>query len=78
VIWLLFSLRDRLPTTSGLDDRFTFSLKDMFRGMGIGDLAVVIDYEIPIIHLKRRKIFPILSRRRSNGTAYWAFDAASN
>jgi len=37
-------------------------------------MAVIIDYEIPIIHMKREKIFPLLSKRRPNGTFYWAFD----
>jgi hypothetical protein len=59
----------------GLDDRFSFLLNDVIApGFGVGNMAVIIDYEIPIIHMKREKIFPLLSKRRPNGTFYWAFD----
>ena len=62
----------------GLDDRFTVLLNDEFDpGFGAGTLAVIVDYEIPVLHLKREKIFPLLSKKRNNGTFYWAFDTAS-
>jgi len=63
----------------GLDDRFTFLLNDAFApGFGEGSLALIVDYEIPVIHLKREKVFPLLSKKRNNGTFYWAFDTQSN
>jgi hypothetical protein len=63
----------------GLDDRFTFVLSDAFGpGYGEGNLAIIVDYEIPIIHMKREKIFPLISKKRSSGTFYWAFDTQAN
>jgi hypothetical protein len=58
-----------------VDDRFTIALNEITEWprehLGKADIAIVIDYEIPIIHLPREKIFPIYARKQSNGNFYW-------
>jgi hypothetical protein len=59
----------------GLDDGFTIALNDVFTAskqrLVSADIAVVIDYEIPLIHWNCEKIFPLYARRQSNGNFYW-------
>ena len=64
----------------GLDDRFAFALNEMWgaseRDKLIGtdtvaDLAIIVEYDIPIIHWRREKIFPLILRRQTNGNFYW-------
>jgi hypothetical protein len=47
-------------------------------GFGEGSLAIIVDYRIPLIQLKREKIFPLISKKRTNGTFYWAFETEAN
>jgi hypothetical protein len=59
-----------------IDDRFTVALNDVLGtaapgGLQYADIAVIVDYEIPIIHWKRKKTFPIYTRKASNGKLYW-------
>jgi hypothetical protein len=76
-MYAYFSAKEWTAHDLGLDDRFTVSLGDVVKpGFGEGRLALVIEYSIPIISWKRRKIYPILSRRRADGTFFWAFDTA--
>jgi len=71
--------KDWKPHYLGLDDRFSFVLNEAIGpGFGEGNLALIVDYEIPVIHLKREKLFPLLSKRRRHGTYYWAFDTQAN
>lgn len=65
-----------LPRDMEVDDRFTISLNDVFGetepgGIQYADIAVSIDYELPIIHWKRKKTFPLFTRRATNGKLYW-------
>ena len=59
----------------GLDDKFTFAINDVFDTasgrISYADIAVVIDYEIPVIHLKREKVFPMEAHKQRNGKFYW-------
>jgi len=63
------------PRNLGLDDRFTFALNDVWEtkkgALAYADVAVTIDYEIPIIHWKRTKVFPLVARMQTNGRFYW-------
>ncbi|HWA95472.1 MAG TPA: hypothetical protein VG844_12795 [Terracidiphilus sp.] len=62
------------PRDLGLDDRFTFALNDINKINGAlksADIAVVVQYEFPIIHFKSSKIFPYFARKQSNGNFYW-------
>ena len=64
------------PRDLSKDDRFTVALDDIFLPSGgativYADMAIVIRYEIPIIHLKQKKIFPFISRKQTNGKVYW-------
>lgn len=59
-----------------IDDKFTISLDDVFRfsepgGLQYADIAVIVEYKIPIIHLKREKTFPLYTRKATNGRLYW-------
>jgi hypothetical protein len=58
----------------GTDQAFTIALNDMFdwgADPQFVDLAIIIRYEIPIIHWKREKKFPCYTRMQSNGKLYW-------
>jgi hypothetical protein len=58
----------------GLDDKFTFGLNDIWgkpSGFLSADMAIVIEYRIPIIHWKREKVFPFTAERQTNGHFYW-------
>jgi hypothetical protein len=59
----------------GLDDKFMFALNDLLeepRGaLNFADIAIRIDYEIPIIHWKKQKLFPFFARKQTNGNFYW-------
>lgn len=59
----------------GLDERFTVALNDLFddRGPNLNsaDLAIVVTYQIPIIHLQRQKTFPFIAHKQINGQFYW-------
>jgi hypothetical protein len=64
------------PRNLAIDDRFTFALNDVYELENKGtfqsaDIAVIVDYELPLIHLARRKFFPIVSRKQTNGKFYW-------
>ena len=59
----------------GLDDRFTISLNDVFAAnkqtLIESEIAVVVEYDLPIIHLRREKRFPFFAKRQRKGTFYW-------
>jgi hypothetical protein len=59
-----------------IDDRFTFPLNDVFdtadqNGLSYANLAIVVHYEIPLIHWKGEKAFPLATRQQRNGKLYW-------
>ena len=59
-----------------IDDRFTVALNDVFdqtpnQTTEYADFAVVIRYEIPVIHWKVEKMYPCYTRTQSNGKLYW-------
>jgi hypothetical protein len=58
-----------------LDDRFTFALNDIYRicpqRVDAADIAVVVNYEVPLIHWKVERIYPLFARRQTNGQVYW-------
>jgi hypothetical protein len=47
-------------------------------GVGSADIAIIVDYEIPLIHLTREKIFPLSAKRQSNGNFYWYARSPAN
>jgi hypothetical protein len=58
----------------GLDDKFTFGLSEIWwkqPDLLTADIAIVIKYEIPIIHWKREKIFPLTAVKQTNHVFYW-------
>jgi hypothetical protein len=62
----------------GLDDHFTVALNDFFTGnrtsLVSAQIATVVQYELPLIHLHREKRFPLFAKRQSNGNFYWYSD----
>lgn len=61
--------------TIGLDDRISFSLNEVIDlpadQLYSADLAVVLQYQVPLIHWHRYKQFPIHTRKQTNGQFYW-------
>jgi hypothetical protein len=61
----------------GLDDRKTIAINKLFdieyngASMAWADIAIAVKYEVPVIHLKREKLFPLVATRQSNGRLYW-------
>jgi len=57
----------------GLDDKFTFSLNEIWSAQSLesADVGVWVDYEVPVLHWKREKLFPIVARKQTNGKLYW-------
>jgi hypothetical protein len=70
----------------GLDDKFTFALNEVFetskanlQGTDIAaDIAVVVDYEIPLIHWHHEKIVPYTLKKQTNGNFYWYGGSRAN
>jgi hypothetical protein len=58
-----------------LDDKFTFALNDVLDThpgqLESAAIDVTVEYEIPIIHWKREKMFPMVAHRQTNGRFYW-------
>ena len=59
-----------------IDDRKTFAINEELTLNGHfaeADIAVGVDYELPLpfIHWKRRKLFPLIAVRQTNGNYYW-------
>jgi hypothetical protein len=63
------------PHDMGLDDKITIALNELLNIQGApiawADIAVAVEYEIPIIHLKRQKVFHLTTKRQTNGHLYW-------
>lgn len=62
------------PSDLGIDDKFTFGLNEIWGkqpNLLNADIAILVKYEIPIIHLKREKIFPLTAVKQTNGQFYW-------
>jgi len=59
----------------GLDDTFTIALNEVTQvrreDLEYADIAIVVDYEVPVIHLKREKVFPLIAHRQTDGKFYW-------
>ncbi len=65
-----------VPHDLAIDDRFTFALNDVIESKGYArlqyaDIAIKLQYEIPIVNVKGEKIFPMVARKQSNGRFYW-------
>jgi len=59
-----------------IDDHFTIALDDIARaadegGLVYADIAVIVHYRLPFIYLSQEKIFPLYTRKASNGKLYW-------
>ena len=58
-----------------MDDRLTVALNDVLtvpeHRLRSANIAIIVNYRIPIINLKFSKLFPIYAKRQSNGQFYW-------
>lgn len=75
-----FNVKKWSPHDLGLDDAFTVALNDVFRGnrksLISAQMSVTVKYEVPFIHLRRQKRFPLFAKRQSNNDFYWYRDTA--
>lgn len=57
----------------GLDSIVTIAINDLFNFEDIrgADIAIVVDYELPIVHIKREKLFPFVTHRQTDGNLHW-------
>jgi hypothetical protein len=59
-----------------IDDKLTFSLNDLTRvangnQLTEAEIAIIVVYDLPLIHWKREKVYPFFAKRQSNGNFYW-------
>ena len=58
-----------------VDDRFTVSLEDVLttdkNGIDSADIAIGVSYEIPYIHWRREKVFPLIARKEKDDRFHW-------
>jgi hypothetical protein len=70
-----FARADWRPHYLWLDDKFTFALNDFWethpRGLAYADIAIRVGYQVPLIHWKREKVFPMYAHKQTNGNFYW-------
>jgi hypothetical protein len=58
----------------GLDDKYSFGLNEIWGvqpNLTTATVAIVVRYQLPIVHVHREKIFPLVAERQSNGQMYW-------
>jgi len=68
-----------VPREMWPDDHFTLAFDQFMNFQSSAfekaDLAIVIDYELPIIHVRKTKVFPYYTRKLANGSFAWYSDA---
>ncbi len=58
----------------GLDEEITIAINELWNvkaPLAFADIAVVVDYTIPLFRIQREKIFPMVAKRQTNGKFYW-------
>ena len=59
----------------GLDDKYSFPFNNVIDGdkedLVSADFAILIHYEVPVIHWQRQKLFPINVTRTEDGNFHW-------
>ncbi|RSL15560.1 hypothetical protein EDE15_1051 [Edaphobacter aggregans] len=67
------------PRDLGTDEKFEVALNevwpDQLGPLLSAELAIMVEYRIPIIHWRRFKSFPYKAKRQTNGHFYWYSDA---
>jgi hypothetical protein len=70
---------DWTPRTLDPDDKYTISLNQIFHlcreGVASADIAIVVEYELPLIHLKVERLYPFAIKSQTNGSFYWYSDS---
>ena len=62
------------PSDLGIDEKFAFGMNEIWGSQThllTADIAILVKYEIPFIHWKREKIFPLTAVKQTNGQFYW-------
>jgi len=57
-------------------DQFTFVLDQLAvapDGLKYADIAVIVDYEVPVIRYKREKKLGLFTRKETDGRTYWSW-----
>ena len=67
------------PRTLDPDDKSTIALNQIFHlcreGVASADVAIVVEYELPLIHLKVERLYPFAIKSQTNGNFYWYSDS---
>jgi hypothetical protein len=70
---------DWTPRTLDPDDKYTIALNQIFHlcreGVASADIAIVVEYELPLIHLKVERLYPFAIKSQTNGNFYWYADS---
>ena len=65
-----------VPRDMNMDDRFTIAFDQVLAAppnhLGKADIAVVIEYELPVIHFGMTKRFPYYARKQASGFAWYS------
>ena len=73
-------IREWHPHDLGLDESFTFSLNQFLGSQPTlvsAQIAIVVQYRLPWIHLNREKRSPLFAKRQTNGNFYWYYGSPS-
>jgi hypothetical protein len=66
----------------GPDEHFSFPLNEAItvpvEVLGGADIAIIVTYETPLLHLPMEKVFPYVAKRQTNGKFYWYSDSNRN
>jgi len=60
----------RVEATVSLNDAFGSNRSSLVEAQ----VAIIVRYQLPLIHWKREKRFPMFAKRASNGNFYWYAD----
>jgi hypothetical protein len=62
------------PSTLDMDGVLMVGLNDIWGkqpSLLSADIAIIVSYRLPLIHLKRQRIFPFRAVKQTNGNFYW-------
>lgn len=63
------------PRDLGLDQQLTFALNEITytlpNRLGLADIAIVVEFRIPLVPITWKRIYPRTATKQSNGKFYW-------
>lgn len=69
-----FGIRGWHASSLDPDKNFTFALDEIWGNqpnLRSADVAVIVQYQVPLVHWKREKTFPYSAIKQTNGRFYW-------